>query len=50
MRTFFRSQRLWKIVEEGISKEEPIEKEIEDDAKALFLLQQAIDELESFEE
>lgn len=41
---FFRSQRLWKIVESRISKENLIEKEVEDDAKALFLLQQALDE------
>ncbi|XP_039133748.1 uncharacterized protein LOC120270743 [Dioscorea cayenensis subsp. rotundata] len=45
MKTFFRSQRLWKIVEEGFSEEKkPTEKEMEDDAKAFFLLQQAVDE------
>lgn len=38
MKTFFRSQRLWRIVE-GISKEKPDEKEADDDDKALFLLQ-----------
>lgn len=42
MRTFFRSQRLWKIFEEGISKEKPTKRDLEDVAKALFLLQQAI--------
>ncbi|XP_039118662.1 uncharacterized protein LOC120254665 [Dioscorea cayenensis subsp. rotundata] len=44
MKIFFRSQRLWKIIEEGFSKEKPSEKDLEDDAKALFLLQQAVDE------
>lgn len=39
---FFRSQGLWKIVENGISKYKPTEKEVEDDSKALFLLQQAV--------
>lgn len=36
---------MWKVVEEGISKDKPTEKELEDDAKALFLLQQAVDEI-----
>lgn len=47
MKTFFRSQNLWKIIEEGVSKEGSEAKVLEnekDDAKALFLLQQAVDE------
>lgn len=44
MKTFLRSQRLWKVIKEGISSEEPTKKEIDVDAKALFLLQQAVDE------
>ncbi|XP_039128903.1 uncharacterized protein LOC120265040 [Dioscorea cayenensis subsp. rotundata] len=44
MKTLFRSQRLWKVIEEGISAKEPTEKELEDDAKILFLLQQPVDE------
>lgn len=47
MMTFFRSQNLWKIIKEGVSKEGKEAKKLEnekDDAKALFLLQQAVDE------
>lgn len=44
MKNFFRSQRLWKVIKEGINTDEPTEKEVEDDVKALLLLQQAMDE------
>lgn len=55
MKKFFRSQNLWKIIEEGVvkedtkAKEEGVEAKVmeseKDDAKALFLLQQALDEI-----
>lgn len=38
MITFFRFQNLWRIIEDGISKENPNEKDLENDVKALFLL------------
>lgn len=39
MKTFFRSQNLWKIIEEDVVKDEPEVKMIEsekDDGKAVF--------------
>lgn len=47
MKAFLRSQNLWKITEEGVRKEGLKAKVLEnekDDAKVLFLLQQAIGE------
>lgn len=47
MKTFFRSQGLWKTIEKGVVKEGPEDKMMEsekDDAKALFILQQAVDD------
>lgn len=45
MKTFFRSQNSWKIIEDGVVKEGPEVKMMESekyDAKALFLLQQDV--------
>lgn len=48
MKTFFRSQNLWKIIKVGVDKDGSEDKKMEnekDDAKALFLIQQAVDEI-----